>query len=149
MRADKFPLFAAGYTMKLWKISLTDDSRIRIPKMNKSEHFPPDNMTTNDLQSNQKEPLMKHLLENPDTKPIGNVEQNENSQQNAGKILKVHTLGQKQFDCSDCPRRFALRSSLVTHRKVHTGRKQFVCSECQRPFYRKDNLRRHELTHAS
>eukprot|EP01083_Nonionella_stella_P102523 291692_1 len=127
---------------------LINNPGIHPPKMNKSENFPPD-MTENNLQSDQKELLAKHLLENANTKPFQNVEQNVNSQKNVGKLITVHTRGQKYFECSDCPRRFTLRSSLANHIKVHTDRKHFLCSECHKSFYQKDHLQQHELTHAS
>uniref|UniRef100_A0A3P8WJV5 Gastrula zinc finger protein XlCGF57.1-like n=1 Tax=Cynoglossus semilaevis TaxID=244447 RepID=A0A3P8WJV5_CYNSE len=59
----------------------------------------------------------------------------------------TNSLGRKSFSCSECGKNFTQKSSLRTHKKIHTGEKPFSCSECGRRFIRKSDLKRHGTTH--
>ncbi|XP_061134900.1 zinc finger protein 37-like isoform X2 [Syngnathus typhle] len=53
----------------------------------------------------------------------------------------------KRFVCSACGERFARKSNMVTHMRVHTGDKPFCCSVCGETFARKVSLKGHVATH--
>ncbi|XP_049619259.1 zinc finger protein 134 isoform X1 [Syngnathus scovelli] len=53
----------------------------------------------------------------------------------------------KRFVCSACGERFARKSNMVTHMRVHTGDKPFCCSVCGETFARKVSLKGHAATH--
>ncbi|MPC28759.1 Zinc finger protein 726 [Portunus trituberculatus] len=64
--------------------------------------------------------------------------------------LKTHRLvhsGEKRFECDECGSRFTRKSSLTTHRFTHTGEKKFECEECGSLFTRKSSLNIHRLAH--
>lgn len=54
----------------------------------------------------------------------------------AGKKKKA------SFECSSCTRKFATRSHLVRHSRVHTGERRYACDYpgCEMRCSRKDNL---------
>lgn len=54
----------------------------------------------------------------------------------------------KPFQCDLCPRQFARRETLISHRRTHTGEKPFVCDVCSKQFARRDTLQSHYRTHS-
>ncbi|KAM4030791.1 uncharacterized protein ACNLHF_018405 isoform 2-T3 [Anomaloglossus baeobatrachus] len=51
------------------------------------------------------------------------------------------------YSCSECWKRFARKSHLVQHEKIHTREKPFSCSECGKCFDRKSRLVIHYRMH--
>ncbi|PVF97772.1 hypothetical protein CPB86DRAFT_402060 [Serendipita vermifera] len=67
----------------------------------------------------------------------------EYSKNIAGKKKKA------TFECQHCARKFATRSHLVRHSRVHTGERRYACDYpgCEMRCSRKDNLQQHYRTH--
>ncbi|KAJ1121416.1 hypothetical protein NDU88_009525 [Pleurodeles waltl] len=53
----------------------------------------------------------------------------------------------KPHACTECDKRFTLKSKLISHLKIHTGERPFTCSECGKTFRDTILLRKHQLIH--
>ena len=49
----------------------------------------------------------------------------------------------REFQCSQCVKKFKDPSALRMHEKIHTGKRSFVCSDCYKPFLTKTQLKIH------
>uniref|UniRef100_L7N1E9 Uncharacterized protein n=1 Tax=Myotis lucifugus TaxID=59463 RepID=L7N1E9_MYOLU len=56
---------------------------------------------------------------------------------------KVHS-GQKPYECSDSGKAFGCKTNLNQHHRLHTGRKPHVCSGCGKSFKYISDLNRHQ-----
>ena len=52
--------------------------------------------------------------------------------------------GEKPYACSMCPRRFAQKSHVVRHERIHTGEKPYACFHCGKKFVNSGAARKHE-----
>ena len=59
--------------------------------------------------------------------------------------MAVHSgdLSQIPFACTHCDKTFALKASLYSHMRIHTGKKLF-CSHCDKVFPNIPQLMQHE-----
>ena len=51
------------------------------------------------------------------------------------------------FSCPECDKKFKCRSTLNTHRRIHTGEKSFACADCDKMFKHKNHLNIHRRIH--
>ncbi|XP_031552954.1 zinc finger protein 37-like [Actinia tenebrosa] len=71
--------------------------------------------------------------------------------QSSGKDSSVEGNQQQKpkHICDECERSFTRSSTLVTHKRIHSGDKPFSCEVCGRAFRQPGNLSRHRLTHTT
>ncbi|XP_073538270.1 gastrula zinc finger protein XlCGF66.1-like isoform X2 [Phyllobates terribilis] len=70
----------------------------------------------------------------------------DNHHQRSVEHQKVYKE-ERPFSCSECGRRFKIKSKLVKHERIHTGERPFPCSECSKCFTHKSFLVRHQRSH--
>jgi uncharacterized Zn-finger protein len=59
--------------------------------------------------------------------------------------LRLNTsVVENKYQCSQCPKSFKLKTTLIRHMKNHTGYKPYVCKACNKRFVRKDILAGHK-----
>jgi hypothetical protein len=75
----------------------------------------------------------------------GNVVMARNAEGPGAEYSTKNMQGKKKkatFECQSCTRKFATRSHLVRHSRVHTGERRYACDYpgCEMRCSRKDNL---------
>ncbi|XP_073538258.1 uncharacterized protein [Phyllobates terribilis] len=86
-----------------------------------------------------------HFQQVLSTNSLHTVKQ-DNHHQRSVEHQKVYKE-ERPFSCSECGRRFTLKSSLVKHETIHTGERPFPCSECNKCFTHYSVLVRHQRIH--
>ncbi|XP_058386798.1 LOW QUALITY PROTEIN: zinc finger protein 837 [Diceros bicornis minor] len=56
---------------------------------------------------------------------------------------------QRLYACHECGRAFTRTSSLLQHKRIHTGERPYQCPECGKAFVRCSGLYRHQKTHSA
>ena len=62
--------------------------------------------------------------------------------------LTKGSLKPKSITCDICEKSFKYKSSLIRHKRVHTGEKPFKCDVCDKSFTQKGVLTKHKLRHS-
>nr|XP_003938840.1 zinc finger protein 556 [Saimiri boliviensis boliviensis] len=68
--------------------------------------------------------------------------------QNCRNLREGHRTGVKRYECGQCGGVFTHSSSLMRHRRAHSGQKLYKCKECGKAFSRPSYLQTHEKTHS-
>ncbi|GFS68257.1 zinc finger protein 836 [Nephila pilipes] len=62
-----------------------------------------------------------------------------------GRKGRQSKLGNENFRCTDCDLTFCSKSTLLRHKRMHSGNPYFSCKYCGKFFFRKDVYTRHEV----
>ena len=60
--------------------------------------------------------------------------------------MKTPTL--KKTACDVCKKTCKTKSSLIIHKRIHSGEKSYKCDVCDKGFIHKSSLTRHMLVHS-
>lgn len=92
-----------------------------------------------DSESSQSEPFTRPYI-------ADGSQYVEGHSNHLGQIQSVF-MGVRPYECETCGKRFAQKSCLTRHTKIHTGERLHQCDECTKSFTRASNLRSHMRTH--
>ncbi|KAI5712078.1 hypothetical protein M8J75_005610 [Diaphorina citri] len=62
---------------------------------------------------------------------------------NTKAVLMVKQKEEKGYQCPQCPKQVATRTSLMVHLRLHSGERRFPCEYCSLSFYQKHHLKDH------
>lgn len=60
--------------------------------------------------------------------------------------LKIKESG--RYSCDTCKKNFVQQSSLITHRRIHTGERPYECKICQNTYGDLSTFTKHKRTHS-
>ncbi|CAH2071957.1 unnamed protein product, partial [Iphiclides podalirius] len=97
----------------------------------------------------EEEEIRQHLTHPETLKEINDnvVNQSKIDVKNCKEAAAEGPLGAEALRCGDCGKRFATRSVLARHRRVHSGERPHACRLCGRRFAQRAVMLRHELVH--
>lgn len=57
-------------------------------------------------------------------------------------------MDDRQFECTICSKKFAIKADLIRHSRIHTNEKRFICSYCGKKFTDRSTHLKHERVHS-
>ncbi|PNI17109.1 ZNF556 isoform 1 [Pan troglodytes] len=144
-------------------ISQQDTSGEKLSLKQKIEKFTRKNIWASLLGKNWEEHSVKdkhntkerHLSRNPRVeRPCKSSKGNKRGRtfrktRNCNRHLRKNCCTSvRRYECSQCGKLFTHSSSLMRHKRAHSGQKLYKCKECGKAFSRPSYLQTHEKTHS-
>ena len=64
-------------------------------------------------------------------------------------LYLISSQGERPHKCSECPKTFVTKDTLVKHMQAHSDERQYQCGECGKMFKRISHVREHLKIHSS